>query len=60
MTEGAHELTMLGTMKLILTSDLHQWIAKWKDLVTVVRQQQPRFVLVAGDLLPKGDGHAGQ
>jgi Icc-related predicted phosphoesterase len=51
---------MFGTMKLILTSDLHQRIEKWKDLVTVVRQQQPRFVLVAGDLLPKSDGHAGQ
>jgi Icc-related predicted phosphoesterase len=47
-------------MKLILTSDLHQWIAKWKDLVNLVRKAQPRFVLVAGDLLPKLGGHAEQ
>jgi Icc-related predicted phosphoesterase len=43
-------------MKLILTSDLHQWIPKWKDLVALTRQAKPRFVLVAGDLLPKQGG----
>ena len=40
-------------MKLILTSDLHQRIEKWQDLVDAVRKEQPRFVLIAGDLLPK-------
>ena len=44
-------------MKLILTSDLHQWIPKWTDLVDLVRRERPRFVLVAGDLLPKQGGH---
>ena len=41
-------------MKLVITSDLHQRIAKWDDLVSVVETQRPRFVLIAGDLLPKG------
>jgi hypothetical protein len=47
-------------MKLILTSDLHQWIPKWTDLVGLVRRERPRFVLVAGDLLPKEGGHSRQ
>ncbi len=40
-------------MKLVITSDLHQRIAKWNDLVPVVETERPRFVLIAGDLLPK-------
>jgi|GEM_PF-1440857 len=40
-------------MKLILTSDLHQRIQKWGDLVSAVQREKPRFVLIAGDLLPK-------
>ena len=40
-------------MKLILTSDLHQRIEKWPMLVAAVRAEKPRFVLIAGDLLPK-------
>ncbi len=40
-------------MKLILTSDLHQRIEKWGDLVAAVQAERPRFVLIAGDLLPK-------
>ncbi|MBI4872033.1 MAG: metallophosphoesterase [Candidatus Riflebacteria bacterium] len=51
---------MLETTKLILTSDLHQWITKWKELIGVVAEVRPRFVLVAGDLLPKHGGHAEQ
>lgn len=47
-------------MKVILTSDLHQWIPKWLDLVDLVRRERPRFVLVAGDLLPKEGGHGRQ
>lgn len=44
----------------IITSDLHQDIRKWEQLVRVVGQEKPRFVLVAGDLLPKGGGFEGQ
>ena len=40
-------------MKLVITSDLHQRIAKWNELVPAVEAEQPRFVLIAGDLLPK-------
>ena len=40
-------------MKFILTSDLHQRIQKWGDLVSAVQREKPRFVLIAGDLLPK-------
>jgi uncharacterized protein len=40
-------------MKLILTSDLHQQIEKWGDLASAVQRHKPRFVLIAGDLLPK-------
>ncbi len=35
-------------MKMILTSDLHQMIGKWDDLVNLVRVERPRFVLIAG------------
>ena len=45
---------------MIVTSDLHQWITKWKDLVEAVKSEKPRFVLIAGDLLPKEGGHAAQ
>jgi len=47
-------------MKMILTSDLHQMIGKWDDLVNLVRLERPRFVLIAGDLLPKDGGHKAQ
>jgi len=40
-------------MKLIITSDLHQRIEKWSDLAPAVEAERPRFVLIAGDLLPK-------
>jgi hypothetical protein len=40
-------------VKLILTSDLHQRIEKWGDLVSAVQREKPRFILIAGDLLPK-------
>jgi uncharacterized protein len=40
-------------MKLVITSDLHQRIDKWNDLVPAVETERPRFVLIAGDLLPK-------
>jgi len=47
---------MVCVMKLLLTSDLHQWIPKWDGLVATVAVVRPRFVLVAGDLLPKEGG----
>ena len=47
-------------MRIIVTSDLHQLISKWADFVDVVGRERPRFVLVAGDLLPKEGGHSGQ
>jgi Icc-related predicted phosphoesterase len=46
--------------RFIITADLHQNIAKWRDLVRVVEQTKPRFVLVAGDILPKDGGFNGQ
>ena len=47
-------------IRFIITSDLHQNIGKWRDLVRVVEREQPRFVLIAGDLLPKDGGFNGQ
>ena len=47
-------------IRFIITSDLHQDIRKWEQLVRVVEQEKPRFVLVAGDLLPKDGGFEGQ
>jgi Icc-related predicted phosphoesterase len=46
--------------RFIITSDLHQDIRKWDYLVRVVEQEKPRFVLIAGDLLPKSGGFEGQ
>ena len=46
--------------RFIITSDLHQHPAKWRDLVRVVQHDRPRFVLIAGDLLPKSGGFNGQ
>src|SRR5205814_1885221 len=47
-------------MKLIVTSDLHQRIEKWMDLAKLVENERPRFVLIAGDLLPKEGGYSAQ
>jgi Icc-related predicted phosphoesterase len=47
-------------MKLLITSDLHQWIRKWDDLIPAVQDESPRFVLIAGDLLPKVATFSGQ
>ena len=47
-------------VKLILTSDLNQRIEKWGDLVSAVRADKPRFVLIAGNLLPKLDSFKGR
>jgi Icc-related predicted phosphoesterase len=47
-------------IRFIITADLHQDMRKWEQLVGVVQQDKPRFVLVAGDLLPKQGGFHGQ
>ena len=46
--------------RFIITSDLHQSIGKWRDLVQVVQRATPRFVLIAGDILTKLGGFEGQ
>lgn len=40
-------------VKLLLTSDLHQYIQKWEDIVEEAIIFQPDYLLIAGDLLPK-------
>jgi Icc-related predicted phosphoesterase len=47
-------------MKFLLTNDIHQHIPKWNQLVAAVQRDEPRFVLIAGDLLPKSAGFKGQ
>jgi len=42
-------------MKILITNDLHQKISKWTDLVKVIFKDEPRFVLIAGDILPKAE-----
>jgi hypothetical protein len=48
------------SMKFLVTGDLHQCIEKWEELVKFVGKEKPRFVLIAGDLLPKTGGYAAQ
>ena len=48
------------TTRFIITADLHQSIGKWRDLVGAVDEEKPRFILIAGDLLPKEGGFNGQ
>jgi len=45
---------------LLLTADIHQYIAKWEDLAAIVERERPDFVLIAGDLFPKTGGFQGQ
>ena len=40
-------------IKLLLTSDLHQYIQKWGNIVDEAIEWQPDYLLIAGDLLPK-------
>lgn len=47
-------------MKILFTSDIHQHIPKWADLTEVVCREKPRFVCIAGDLLPKQGGFQAQ
>lgn len=56
----ASSISTTMATKFIITADLHQSIGKWRELVRVVEQAKPRFVLVAGDILPKDGGFNGQ
>ena len=47
-------------MRLLLTNDIHQFIAKWEQLSSIVKEEKPNFVLIAGDLFPKTGGFKGQ
>jgi Icc-related predicted phosphoesterase len=40
-------------MKIIATSDLHQWIPKWKDFIKVCVDSKADIAIISGDLLPK-------
>lgn len=40
-------------IRILITSDLHQQIAKWDSLIEVCRFESPDLILIAGDLLPK-------
>jgi Icc-related predicted phosphoesterase len=43
-------------MKIIATSDVHQMISKWKELVEICKKEKPDVVAIAGDLMPKDNG----
>jgi Icc-related predicted phosphoesterase len=42
--------------RLLITTDLHQHRKKWDLLVKAAADEQPAFILIAGDILPK-DGN---
>ncbi|MBM4259497.1 MAG: hypothetical protein FJ147_26805 [Deltaproteobacteria bacterium] len=50
----------MKTARVLLTSDIHQHIAKWEQLTAIVEEEKPNYVLIAGDLLPKTGGFKGQ
>lgn len=50
----------MNLTRFILTSDLHQHIPKWRELVELVRSEDTDFILIAGDLLAPGNGFKGQ
>jgi Icc-related predicted phosphoesterase len=39
-----------------MTTDLHQFRGKWEALIESAEREQPAFILVAGDILPKDGG----
>lgn len=47
-------------MKIIATSDVHQMISKWKELVNVCKKDKPDVVAIAGDNFPKDTYITGQ
>ncbi len=52
--------TIQDMNRLLITTDLHQHLAKWKLLVKTVLTEKPDTVLIAGDLLPKHEGFSMQ
>ena len=46
--------------RLLITTDLHQHLLKWKLLVKAAIDESPDVVLITGDLLPKHGGFAMQ
>jgi len=47
-------------MKILTTSDLHQMISKWKELVKTCQKEKPDVVAICGDLAPKDTYIVGQ
>ena len=47
-------------MRIIATSDIHQMISKWKELVEICKDQKPDIVGIAGDIFPKDTYITGQ
>ena len=47
-------------MKIIATSDVHQMISKWKELVKICKRDKPDVVAIAGDNFPKDTYITGQ
>ena len=47
-------------MKIIATSDVHQMISKWKELVKVCKKEKHDVVAIAGDNFPKDTYITGQ
>ena len=47
-------------MKILATSDVHQMISKWKELVIKCNDLKPDVVAIAGDLFPKDTYITGQ
>jgi len=50
----------LDLMKILATSDIHQMISKWHDLVHVCQNEKFDVVVIAGDLFPKDHYITGQ
>ena len=47
-------------MKILVTSDIHQMISKWKSLIEACKKERPDVVCIAGDLAPKDTYITGQ
>jgi uncharacterized protein len=59
-TAARRSVTVCGMKKFLITTDLHQHPSKWKQLGKVALEENPDAVLIAGDILPKDRGVAGQ
>lgn len=47
-------------MKILATSDVHQMITKWKELVKICKSEKFDVIALAGDLLPKDENIVAQ